>query len=254
MRLRIFSDVHTEFHADGGRSFVAKLPRRAGDVAVLAGDIATSGTLFEALQLFAECFEQVIFVPGNHDWYGADRQHMGALRARVSRSLPGVHWLEESTAEIGEQRFVGTSLWFPDGVAARSHRRGMPDFGAITDFEQWIWSAFERSRTFLAGTLRSGDVVVSHHLPSPRSIAARFRGSPLNAYFLADVEDLIVRAQPRLWIHGHTHESLDYRIGGTRVVCNPFGYARMELNPNFDEELSIAITSPHSIHGDVEAW
>ena len=30
--------------------------------------------------------------------------------------------------------------------------------------------------------------------------------------------------QIKLWTHGHTHEDFDYRIGSTRVVCNPRGY------------------------------
>lgn len=239
MRLRLFSDIHTEFHADGGTSFIAGLPGDPGDVAVLAGDIATSATLVNVLRLFARRFEHVVFVPGNHDWYGTDRRGMQRLRRSVERTLPQVSWLEESLVTLGGWRVLGTSLWFPDGVDARSHRRSMPDFAAITGFDGWIWNAFERSRAFLADNLRPGDIVVTHHLPSPRSVAPRFRGSPLNAYFVGDVEDLIGDRQPRYWFHGHTHESLDYRIGATRILCNPFGYVGQELNPRFDEHLSV---------------
>lgn len=241
MRLRIFSDVHTEFHRDGGRAFVEGLPRRPGDVALLAGDIATAPGLFEALALFGRHFERVVFVPGNHDWYGASREQMARLRERVARSLPHVSWLEESTVVLDGQRFLGTSLWFPDSAAARALRGAMPDFTAIADFEAWIWSAFERARAFLTASVQAGDVVVSHHLPSPRSVALRFSASPLNAYFVGDVEDLIRERQPRLWVHGHTHESLDYRIGSARVLCNPFGYVRSEVNPRFDEDLGVEL-------------
>jgi Icc-related predicted phosphoesterase len=31
-------------------------------------------------------------------------------------------------------------------------------------------------------------------------------------------------ARPALWLHGHTHGSCDYKLGDTRVVCNPMGY------------------------------
>jgi Icc-related predicted phosphoesterase len=37
-----------------------------------------------------------------------------------------------------------------------------------------------------------------------------------------------------LWIHGHTHESMDYTLAGTRVVCNPRGYLPDEPNPGFE--------------------
>ncbi|MEO8655932.1 MAG: metallophosphoesterase, partial [Ramlibacter sp.] len=36
----------------------------------------------------------------------------------------------------------------------------------------------------------------------------------------------------QLWIHGHTHDSFDYRMNGTRVVCNPRGYAKNGVNEN----------------------
>ena len=48
------------------------------------------------------------------------------------------------------------------------------------------------------------------------------------------------RHQPRLWIHGHIHDSHDYTIGNTRVIANPRGYID-ELNPNFDPELVIEV-------------
>lgn len=48
----------------------------------------------------------------------------------------------------------------------------------------------------------------------------------------------------RLWIHGHTHDSFDYLLNGTRVVCNPRGYVKdgVNENPRFDPELMIEVT------------
>jgi hypothetical protein len=44
--------------------------------------------------------------------------------------------------------------------------------------------------------------------------------------FASDLDHL-VRAPVALWVHGHTHESLDYTVNGTRVFCNPRGYLPM---------------------------
>jgi hypothetical protein len=30
--------------------------------------------------------------------------------------------------------------------------------------------------------------------------------------------------QSVLWLHGHTHDSFDYVVRGTRVLANPMGY------------------------------
>jgi predicted phosphodiesterase len=50
--------------------------------------------------------------------------------------------------------------------------------------------------------------------------------------------------EPRasVWIHGHTHESFDYVVNGTRVVCNPRGYLRTEPNEAFDPLLAIDVS------------
>ncbi len=239
MRVRVLSDLHTEFHGDGGRGFVGRLRRDAADVLVLAGDVSTSNGLGDALGFFADHFEHVVFVPGNHEWYGADRAGMFEVRERAARRSPNVHWLSESSVELCGQRFVGTSLWFPDTLDARALRGSMSDFQAIGDIDEWIWSAFDEARRYLESTLRAEDVVVTHHLPSVRSVARRFADSRLNCYFVGDVEALIRERRPRLWIHGHTHESCDYVIGQTRVLCNPFGYVRAEINPHFVEELVV---------------
>jgi hypothetical protein len=37
-----------------------------------------------------------------------------------------------------------------------------------------------------------------------------------------------------MWIHGHTHDNLNYELNGTRVICNPRGYVTMSGIENFD--------------------
>ena len=65
----------------------------------------------------------------------------------------------------------------------------------------------------------------------------------MNACFVSDAEHLIDGRRARLWIHGHTHDSFDYSVNGTRVLCNPRGYAKngMNENPAFDANLSVEV-------------
>lgn len=86
-------------------------------------------------------------------------------------------------------------------------------------------------------------VVVTHHLPSARSIAPRFAHWPTNASYASHLDDVIETHAPDLWIHGHTHAFVDYTIGRTRVVCNAHGYMKGERreNPDFREGFMIAI-------------
>ena len=86
-------------------------------------------------------------------------------------------------------------------------------------------------------------VVITHHAPTPKSIHPRFAGSLLNTNFVSDVQALIQARRPDLWIHGHTHDSFDYVVGATRVLCNARGYARdgVAENANFDPALTVAV-------------
>src|SRR5690606_3670001 len=80
---------------------------------------------------------------------------------------------------------------------------------------------------------------------SLQSIHPRFAGSPINACFVSDLEARIKRWRPTLWLHGHTHDSFDYRIGATRVLANPRGYAPGGVVENalFDPAFHIEIPS-----------
>jgi Icc-related predicted phosphoesterase len=88
---------------------------------------------------------------------------------------------------------------------------------------------YRRAREWLAESLaqpfEGRTVVVSHHCPHPNSIAAKCVDSPANLAVASDLSALILGNPISLWCHGHTHCSLDHLVGGTRIVCNPRGYA-----------------------------
>lgn len=180
--------------------------------------------------------------------------------------LKGVYWLDCNVVEIAGRRFVGTPMWFARkpapqhphllstdeewqrGIVRSVSERGMEDpwtfadFEAIENFDTWVYEENGRAVKFLAENVREGDIVVTHHLPSQKSVHEQYRGALSNCWYVSDVEILIEERKPALWVHGHTHVSLDYQIGPTRVVCNPFGYvSKGEFNHDFDENLIIEV-------------
>jgi Icc-related predicted phosphoesterase len=82
-------------------------------------------------------------------------------------------------------------------------------------------------------------VVVTHHAPHPLSVHPRYAGSALNASFASDLSEMMELWQPELWVHGHVHDTFDYVVRNTRVVCNPRGYGTE--NPAFDPALVVEI-------------
>ena len=89
-----------------------------------------------------------------------------------------------------------------------------------------------------------GSLLVTQFAPSKRSIHERFAGSPINACFISDLEPQISRWQPCLWLHGHTHDSFDYRIARTRIVANPRGYAPNGLRENERFDVALVVSVP----------
>ena len=96
-------------------------------------------------------------------------------------------------------------------------------------------------RRELQQTGDAATVVISHHAPSPRSIADKYRGNALNPAFVSDLEALILEYDIALWIHGHTHTAFDYSIGETRVICNPRGYLPYETDTGYKPDMVLEI-------------
>jgi hypothetical protein len=82
----------------------------------------------------------------------------------------------------------------------------------------------------LAEPFAGKTVVVTHHCPGWGSVAERYKKDWITPCFASDLVRLM-GPPVSLWIHGHTHDSFDYVVRGTRVICNPRGYCYVFKNP-----------------------
>jgi Icc-related predicted phosphoesterase len=78
---------------------------------------------------------------------------------------------------------------------------------------------------------------MTHFAPSRWSIPEAEREDLINGYYASDLEPLIEETKPAVWVHGHLDEASDYRIGETRVVCNPAGYEGRQHKPRLTFDL-----------------
>ena len=247
MKIQYASDLHTEF---GSHPFRKSDIR--GDILVLAGDIAGKPKeLNQYLHSLAGSVP-ILYVMGNHEFYGHDFALELSGYQKAVESQNGVHFLENRSVEIGGIRFLGCTLWtdFLGGMHGKASEQGMNDFEYITlkgDKLRWVDVAYrhreslEWLRKELETPFSGPTVVITHHAPSNLSNPPQFAGSPISGAFYSNLDDLIEETQPALWIHGHIHDSSDYMIGKTRVVCNPFGYDGIEKNVDWDPEAIVEV-------------
>lgn len=242
MKLAIMSDLHLEYHDDKGISFIESLDADSVDILVLAGDVAEVKHLGQAIDLFCAKYPKVIMVPGNHEYYGSDAGSTLFELEAIEESHSNFHLLDNKILELDGKRFLGTTMWYP--YVAPEKTFGWSDFRYISNFADWVFIENKKSVEFLTDNLKENDIVISHYLPSPKCIAAKYNEDPFNVFFLTNVEALIEDKKPALWVHGHTHMHVDCKIADTRVIANPRGYTMFHETVEgngFDDNLKIDI-------------
>ncbi len=245
MKLQVMSDLHLEFHRDNGISFIDSMDSTDVDVLVLAGDIAPLRDhywLNNAFDGFCDKYKHVVYVPGNHEYYGTSTAVAEQNLSIVEMAHQNLHILRDGQPiVIGGKRFIGGTLWFREIPNARVYGQQMNDFHVIDGFEPWVYAQNKLVVDGLTSNLSPDDIVVTHHLPSQQSVHRKFRMSSLNPFFVCELDQLIVARKPKLWIHGHTHEACDHVVGTTRVLANPHGYPRESIETPFNPKLVLDI-------------
>jgi len=179
---------------------------------------------------------------GNHEFYHSTRRAILSILQKIQVECPNLHVLENSSVTIDGQRFLGNTLWFRDVPDSVPKRGRLNDFHIINGgFTDWFPELNESSIEFLRRNVQSDDIVVTHHVPTPKGSLKKWEATGLQCFFICDVENIIQKAQPAVWAYGHTHDSHDFNIGKTRLICNPFGYLLREENSGFDWEKIIEV-------------
>jgi len=198
----------------------------------------------------------VIYVLGNHEYYGKTYPKLVTKLKEISKGS-NLHVLENEAVTIDGVNFLGCSLWtdfelFGDPKIAGYHCqqvmtdykkiKRLPSYGKIRSLDvamihhkskQWLQTELEK---------RQGqkNVVITHHGPSLKSVEPDYHKDMTTAAYVSHLDGFIEQYQPDFWLHGHLHNSSDYQIGNTRVLCNPKGYPGEEneaYNPEFVFEI-----------------
>jgi Icc-related predicted phosphoesterase len=254
VNIQIFSDLHIDVYPIKPITVVPGV-----DLVIVAGDVC-EGLLraFEHLRRIVPMDIPILMVPGNHEYYRRFMPDELAL-ALAHAGASNLHILNGTALELSGVRFVGATLWTDYRILGEANQarvmnacaKGMNDHRLI-GWQKKPWKRFRpqeaallhhRSKADITETLAAPfagpTVVVSHHAVHWDSIHPQFRSDPVTGAFVSDLSELIETYQPTLWVHGHVHNSSDYLVGKTRVLCNPHGYGTE--NSSFDGALVVAV-------------
>jgi Icc-related predicted phosphoesterase len=267
MKIRIISDIHLDYFPNRvnkhNHDHIIPICEDDRDsVLVLSGDLFSPMTYAEGVDFLrgvSDRFKRIYVVPGNHDFYHmcvfeGDQKWRGIMKELE----PYVKYLNNNYEVFEDVIFIGTTLWtnFNNGNKDIMHHAmyGISDYRYIYKGKELIKPydildihmksvKFLDQRAFTEPT-HLKKVVITHHAPSFKSVHPKYKKSELNHCFASDLDWLVEKMNPQLWIHGHTHTSFDYNIGKTRVICNPYGYKRVDgdlENPEFDPNFVVEI-------------
>lgn len=255
MKAWIFSDLHLEFPESR-----KQLDVPPADICICAGDILDGGVAPSVRWLGENVSKKmpVVFVPGNHEYYGASLVEGSAAGLEEAKNFPGVFVLDGALLSLEGIRFLGATLWSDFAllgdprIPMMEAEQGLNDYRLIKVSKRPFKKFSARhamSRHFearvilehmLATETEKTTVVVTHHAPSILSVARDHIDDPLTPSFASRLERTILTYQPRLWIHGHMHTPSNYWIGSTQVICNPRGYPG-EASPGFRPDLVVDV-------------
>ncbi|MDR2918565.1 MAG: metallophosphoesterase [Tannerella sp.] len=248
MKIQIISDLHNEFGT-------SNLKFENIDMLIVAGDLDLG---IKGITWLKEITENIpiIYVLGNHEYYKGS--YPKTLNKIKSASLgTNIHVLENESVVINNITFHGATLWTDFELFGNPQVYGSicqakmndyrlirlePTYSKLRSID--TYQMHKKSLNWLENSLSRSDtpinVVITHHAPSMKSIPDEFKEDMLSSAYASDLEPIILKRKPDFWIHGHIHTPIDYKIGSTRVICNPHGYIHEKYN-GYNTKLIIEI-------------
>lgn len=246
MLFQYASDLHLEFK-ENAYYFASRPLIPSAPVLLLAGDICTLKNLErfdEVLDMLSRQFDQVYWIPGNHEYYHFDLfNKCGSFATRLRHN---VFLVNDFAVTIEGSRLIFSTLWSHVSLLNRpAVERGMNDFHLISyNGERLNANITNRlhleSLRFIKGELTNLEpdqksIVVTHHVPTFANYPPQYLGTALNEGFATNLDNLIQECGPDVWIYGHHHQNIPgFQLGNTQLLTNQMGYVAHHEHLGFD--------------------
>lgn len=239
MKISYMSDIHLDFTVNALDNINNE---SNSDVLIIAGDLIQYNNLNNHIAFFeniSKKWNDIIIILGNHDSYHGVITESYIRYKAFLQEFPNITLLQNSFIDIGDIRFVGTTLWtdyFGSNYSVMEYSRyGLNDHrlikmshGGRNFLPDDALYECKKAQEYITNPEvldHTNIVLITHHSPTLQSIVIEYQGDPLNGAYASDFDYIYTNnPQIKVSIHGHMHSKLDYKIGETRILCNPRGY------------------------------
>ncbi|WP_143960613.1 metallophosphoesterase [Litoribacter populi] len=235
MRIQYLSDLHLEFPEN--KEYLKQNPiKPLAEYLVIAGDLVPFRIMDRYNDFFdylADHFEQVYWLPGNHEYYHSDIfQRSGQIHEQIR---PNVHRINNRSVGKGEVKLVFSTMWTEiKPQNAFFLHQGLTDFHNIKnngktfrveDFNQLHYEAIGFIKKEVPDGFIGKIIMVTHHVPTFLNYPEKYKSNILNEGFGVELFPWIETHGPDYWIYGHHHTNTeDFHIGDTLMLTNQLGY------------------------------
>lgn len=245
LRVQILSDTHNE-------SPEVVLDHTA-DLIIHAGDFGNHG-LYHVQKYIQYCKDnnlQLLFVLGNHDYYGS---YIDSVTHLLSEDTSNMFLYGNNEIKWNGYTFVGGTLWsnfrankvqYSDPILFDKYKndcRAMIDFhsiGATTlkhnkfvTPEDYV-TMHNNEWNYIQQYKNRDDVIVVTHFPPHLCCLDPYwsqhpQGKIFNPYFINDRN----LSGFKLWISGHTHTAVTSIADNCNMIINPLGHVNEQMKNN----------------------
>ena len=241
MVFQYLSDLH--FEQTANRAYLKKNPiRPVADTLLIGGDLMplnSLGQFSEFIDFLSSNWKTVIWVPGNHEFYGSDLAQF--IAPRIDKIRDNIILCHRSTIELNGINISGCTLWSEIG---KNHETAITS--SLQDFNAIKWKGkklsvenynlmHKKDIDFLSNSsVTNSSVIISHHVPTLKNYPSKYDGSNLNQAFVSENNLLIEKSNAAYWIYGHHHvNTRSFMLNKTMVLTNQLGYVQLNEHNKF---------------------
>ena len=259
MKFQIISDIHLEYY-----DILPKLNYFINISApnlILAGDICyyKHPNFLTFFKIVSRAFENVFFVPGNHDYYAHNNipeisfeQIDYTMKQQLSQ-FNNVYFIQNEIIEFDNVIILGNTLWCRSNRTIYDPRvklltnqhyikfghKFMPSFNSIKKTNNihynWLYNILSHIKT------NKKIMVITHYLPSKKCIHKKYDKDKMNELYFTNCEELMKFAD--IWISGHTHDPFIGKINNCPIFVNPRGDPKETTG--YNKSLTISTYKSH---------